>query len=48
MGHRRWVMIGNEFESFDDKIKFAKEQIHCILGHNTGSHFHSKFLLKTT
>lgn len=46
MGHQKWVIIGNDSSSFDKKIKNAKEQIHYILGHKTGSQFYKKFLLK--
>lgn len=48
MGHQKWVLIGNDSQGFDAKINHAKEKIHYILGHKTGSKFYKKFLLKTT
>jgi hypothetical protein len=39
-------LIGNDRKGFDAKINLAKECIHFILGHNTGSSFYRKFLLK--
>jgi hypothetical protein len=38
-------MIGNDRQGFDAKISLAKDCIHFILGHNTGSSFYKKFLL---
>jgi hypothetical protein len=48
MGHQKWIMIDNQAASFESKIMSAKEQIHNILGHSTGSKFYRKFLLKKT
>ena len=46
MGHKRWVLIDNNVESFQQKINNAKTQIQNVLGHHTGSNFYKKFLLK--
>lgn len=48
MGHEKWLLIGNDSNGFDAKINHAKEKIHYILGHKTGSKFYKKFLLKTS
>lgn len=45
MGHKRWVMIDNSVNDFQQKINNAKTQIQHILGHSTGSNFYKKYLL---
>ena len=47
MSHQHWMIISNEFDDFNSKIKYTQEQVHFILGHQTGSQFYKKFLLKS-
>lgn len=46
MGHKHWVLIDNSATDFMQKINRAKQQVQNILGHNTGSSFYKKFLLR--
>ena len=46
MGHSRWMLIDNKGKDFDSKIKTVKENVHYILGHQTGNQFYKKFLIR--
>lgn len=37
MGHRRWVMITNNYIDFNTKIKASLKNVHYILGHKVGN-----------